>query len=408
MKIRIHDIIIKLIFLIPLTTLFSQFSVVSSINRTISAVISLCLLYVIICRKDKKTIAVVVFTVVIYIYALLQTVWPIQNINEVIYLMFWLLLLNDVSSNYSCYVSEIKNNVKLIKGITIIWSIFAFVSIFIKSCYVNYYFCSFAGSQHRFSSSALQIIAMIMLYVKITNKKWYAILSLVPVFTVMLSGARTYMILVGIAAACLFYYVVKNKYVFYLTIIPIILIAVYYISTSSVMEYRADESSRLTEYYGGDSLRAFTSGRSVWWEIDMKYFFESPILNQFFGNGFHFIRYVNTVYYGQNIWAHNDFIQLLGTNGYVGLVLYLYSYLRLSKSVRDKKKEKRRLLIIGFHAMNFLNAFLNMLYTYFCATLSVPLFLVAFFDDESFTQEQKKDEINQSSLVGKQTHRANV
>ena len=122
-----------------------------------------------------------------------------------------------------------------------------------------------------------------------------------------------------------------------------------------------------------------TSGRSVWWRIDIEHTLDEPFINQLFGSGFHFIRYVNKTFYGQNIWAHNDYIMLFGTNGWVGLILYLYTYFRVSNFLIRENNNK--VLKYGFHAINILNATLNMLYTYFCATLAVPFMLIAMFEE---------------------------
>lgn len=391
MKINIHDMIVKCMCIIPLITLFSRYSLVSPINRMLTAVMLLLLLYSILSLRDKKTTIVLFLFFIGYTYCIIQTKWPIGNINEIFYLIFWILLLNDVVIAYDQYIHYFNKNLSLIKGVAFIWNFFVVISLFLPSSYEGSTFFSFTGGQHRFASCALQILAMVLMCVKANGQKKHIILAIFPVLTVMLTGARTYQLVVGVASICIYYMISKHKYSFYFTIGPIVAIAVYLITNSSVMIERAEDTAKLSQYYG-DNFRALTSGRSIWWAIDMEHFFDSSIVNQMFGNGFHFIRYVNINFYGQNIWAHNDFIQLLGTNGYLGFVLYLFSYFRLfSFAIKKTSIDRKKLLFLGFHTMNFLNAFLNMLYTYFCSTLALVFFLILFFDDQNFVPISRKD-----------------
>lgn len=399
MKIKVHDLIIKCMILLALTTLFSSSALISPINRAIIATISILLVIVAFNKATKFMVICVVALAIVTIYSLVQTVWPIETINELFYFPIWVLMLNLFVDKYQSFVTAIKNNVNWMKVICIAWNIAVVISLPFKSSYSDAAFCSFAGAQHRFATCALLVLCVSALIAKITESKKYLLFAVLPFLTILLTGARTYMIVAAIAVVCIYYSFAKSKYSFYILIIPALILGVYLVMNSSVMTERTAEMDRLITYFGDDRLRALTSGRSVWWETDMKYFFRSSIVNQIFGNGFHFIRYINTVYYGQNIWAHNDYVMLLGTTGYISLILYFVCYFRISHYVTKKSNTNRKkFLVVGFHIMNFVNAMFNMLYTYLCATFAMIFLLMVFFDDENF-----KPMVSERNLINKES-----
>jgi hypothetical protein len=83
----------------------------------------------------------------------------------------------------------------------------------------------------------------------------------------------------------------------------------------------------------GAFLVRFTSGRSVFWLIDLRAFYDFGFLNKLAGNGFDYIYYVNKTFYNMEIWAHNDIINLLLSVGLIGTSVYLFVIGRMIKNI---------------------------------------------------------------------------
>lgn len=116
-----------------------------------------------------------------------------------------------------------------------------------------------------------------------------------------------------------------------------------------------------------DALAAFTNARSTIWEIDIREFGNSNLIQKILGQGFDYVPKINEMYYGDPIWAHNDFVQLLLSVGILGLLVYLLSIL----DVVAKMKCTSFFVKFFFVIYIFLPAFMNGLYIYQHLTYSV-------------------------------------
>ena len=133
----------------------------------------------------------------------------------------------------------------------------------------------------------------------------------------------------------------------------------------------------MTEREYQNPLSVFTNGRSDFWRRDIEAFQEQPIVNQMFGCGFNFVRIVNGAVVGtseRGIWAHNDFIQILATYGYTGLILYLINMRVMFKKMINHKIP----FFIGAVLLMIwlFNAVFNMYFTYTCSMIALPISLM--------------------------------
>ena len=101
-------------------------------------------------------------------------------------------------------------------------------------------------------------------------------------------------------------------------------------------------------------------GRLIWWKIDLEAFSNFDIVNKIFGKGFTYLYDLNLVEYGLRISAHNDFLTLLISTGWFGLL----GYLIILKSWFFKKNyNKRKLSDIIFTILLFIvNAMISGVY----------------------------------------------
>lgn len=389
MKISISRSIVLLAFLFPIGTIFSSIPGFGNIvNKLLYSVLILFLVAGIWKSVGiKKNIAIFMMLAIVYVYDCMITTWPLYNANEFYYLGTWVLYLIYASDHIEQLKTAVIEQLNVIRKLIVVWEVIILVSFFLSSSYIDGAFCSFSGSPHRMDSATIIIYAGILILYRWENyRKEDLLLAIIPTIAVALAGARTYLIVVGVVVAVIYYYSnINHTHRFYFTIIPFMVLAISLILSTSVMQERIAIMEKESAYFtsmGYNALTGITSGRSTFWLIDLQKYWESSIVNKILGNGFNFVRYVNSVYYTTAIWAHNDFINIICCNGLMGLILYFNAYFRLLKSIGPREVEKRNRLFLwaSFHVICMFNAMFNMLYSYFTAALAVPILAIALFD----------------------------
>lgn len=108
---------------------------------------------------------------------------------------------------------------------------------------------------------------------------------------------------------------------------------------------------------------------SFLWATIIEHFNRLPLWNRIIGGGYNFSRNLLGHY------AYNDFIEILATHGYSGVLLYLYSIIQLFKNYFEN--HPRKILVVSAVTIWLFNAMFNMFYYYICAALSFPFLLFA-------------------------------
>ena len=368
MKININKSIFYLSVIFALTIILQGIPMLENINKIMMiGIIGLLFFKVITSKQEIKYLVVLFLTGIVYITAFIFTKESV-NMNTYFYFILWILYFIFLNNNYDKIIDYANNNVKFIKAVLYIWNTLVLVSFFIKKSYIRGFFSPFGCGEHRFGSSCLMITALNYILVLKTNKKRYFIFSILPIIGIAMGGARTYLAIYLVMIMCLFYLNCEKKWMFYIMLIPTILLLFYFILNSPIGNKFENTYS---EGYNG-FLATFTSGRSNFWKYDLQEFFKLPILQQFVGNGFDFVYSVNLKYINMKIFAHNDFINLLMNFGYIGVFLYGYIFSQFCQKnlVNINKVQK-----YSFYFIWFFNAFFNMVYTYPMATLALPYIL---------------------------------
>lgn len=396
--INVDRMIVKLLFLFTIGTLLNDVPIVGEIvNKLLYAALLLFLAismaYRPILRKDMFALMALA---VMFVYDCIITGPVLYNFNELFYLATWVVYLIYARTNFGILKKCLYSEIRYIKKIVVVWELLIVLSLPLPFSWDGNVFYSFTGGQHRMDSASIMIFAAILIIYRLENyRKKVLLLTIIPSIAVILSGARTYLVILGVILAVFYYYSnIKRTYVFYITIIPIAVLAIYLILSTSVIQDRIAEMKDDSAYFtsmGYNALTAITSGRSTFWLIDLEKYWESPILNRILGNGFNFVRYVNETYYTTAIWAHNDFINIICCNGIVGLFLYFYVYFEMVKSAMPSNMERKVVVFMtrAFHVCCLFNAMFNMLYSYFAAALAVPVLLFAMLDDTILLDKMK-------------------
>lgn len=395
-KININEVIFILIIFFPISTIVQGIKIFNSINKILTGI-----LIVLLALKNVKTkmyirnLIVLFFSFIIYICSFAYTTKELDNFNDIFYLPLWILLFIWVSDNYDLFKDYIKTKTKLIYKIVVFWNLIVFASLFFSNSY-NYnwggelYFKSFSNGEHRFAAACVFIFTLNWIVTQEKKKYKYMIFSILPIISIFFSGARTYLGVIFVFLICIYYLICKRKSTFYLTIIPIVIISVFLVMLTPMGEKFLSTFNNKDF----DFIDAFTNGRSIFWEADLEAFFSLNVLQQFVGNGYNFIYDINEKAIHARIWGHNDFINVLLTYGYIGLIIYVYVYQLLSKKILKNAKVSK-IIIYGYYFIWIFNAVFNMVYTYICATLALPFILYSLIDYENSLKTDNKGASNE-------------
>ena len=184
------------------------------------------------------------------------------------------------------------------------------------------------------------LLMMLLLYYFYDKKfkLYYLLYFMIPPIIVLMSGSRTYFVSLMITLVLLYQFKLK-QHKFRFLIVPLILVLIIYaILNSNVFErfFMMGNNHYISENF----WEAASSGRLIWWKIDLDIFSNLNFINQFFGMGYPYVYDINLIYYGLRISAHNDFINILISLGYFGLVAYILIlgrvFYQLKKITRKK------------------------------------------------------------------------
>lgn len=361
--------------LFPITTLFSYYF--DAINKVLFAIIFLILIYMVYRRIKKSVVAAVFILMIVYIYTIVKTGTIPYNINELFYFPFMILYLiysNDHIAELKKYFIKDK---KYISCIVNIWTILVLVSFAMPSSYTvewggASYFGSYCRTVWRLAPTCVFVMAVSIIGINLYKNKKYFVYSIVPFIAILAGGSRTYVMVAFCLILIAWYCVLNSKKNFVLTCIPFLLIILFIMLNSSVMNKFSATTYSSSSYF--DLWGTITSGRSIFWAADIESFFKSSIITKLFGQGFNSVYEINYKAFGGKVWAHNDFIQCLISHGLIGLMLYLLVMFRI---FRNLKKNNTNILICILVIMIWLfNAMFNMFYTYFCSILSFPMLVL--------------------------------
>jgi len=391
-KLDIDTLILKTILLFPISTIVQGISIFNPINKILIGILVLMLLFSNIknINNNLKYFFLKIIMLTISLVGIILTEDFNININNFFYYPLFGLFSLYIAENNKSFKQKITENINFIKLIIYIWSSLVFVSFFIKSSYKfiwdDFYFVSFSNDiPHRFASSCIFILILIFVWIKeeknktkFNNIKKY-LFCILPSISILLSGARVYLLVLCFILFSIYYNECKTMKIFWISLIPIGIISLVFILISPMGE---KIYTVLNNKYSKDILSAFTSGRSEFWIYDLKYFLKSNIYFKLFGNGVSFIFNVNHAAIGMNIYAHNDFINILLSYGYIGLTVYFLIIFNTIKSFFKQEKIKKKLFILTLFGAYFSCAFLNGFYVYLCTLLSFPFLLYCSLDKE--------------------------
>lgn len=194
-------------------------------------------------------------------------------------------------------------------------------------------FIGFALSHHILSGTLCFYMALMLVYL---NDKKLKLIHLVCygvlILAIFMSGARTYLGATVFFMLALYFVKLKRYSLRYLIVPTSFIFIVYsFLNSSSYLRFI---STMQNKYISSNILEAITSGRIIWWKIDIDQYTKFSLYEQLFGAGHSIVYDINEKFYNLRIWAHNDFIQLLLATGIIGLIFYIFIVIRFFYKVR--------------------------------------------------------------------------
>lgn len=390
-KININELIFILILFFPISTILQGIEGFNSINKILTGITILLLLFRNIQVKMKMKNVIILFcSLVVYVFSFVFTKNALDNFNDIFYFALWVLFSLWIRDNYEDFKFYIKSKIDVIYKIVILWNIIVFISLFFSVSYNQnwgneIYFKSFSNSEHRFAAACMFIFALSWVVAREKGKYKYFAFSILPIISIFSSGARVYLGVVLVFLGCIYYILCKKKSIFYISIVPIAAIGIFLIMLTPMGE----KFISISNNGYSDFIAAFSNGRSIFWEADIKAFFELDCLKQLVGNGYNFIYDINEIAIHARIWGHNDVINILLTYGYIGVFIYFYVFISMSKKVL-KNMNISKIIVCGYYFIWLFNAMFNMVYTYINATLALPFILYSLAEFENAKKEENK------------------
>ena len=372
---------IKTVLLIPLGTVVQGY--IPGLNKilfVVSIVFLMCYFFTTKLRGYPWLLAISGLVLWIIVLSFTSKTDLFINVNMAVYYIFCIVFYVFCITEKKTIWLILSNNKKYLFGIVFLYSIIVAISIPLPISYATpeaggwgdaLYFVSFSGSPNRVGQASLYINSLItiLMVMKFCKKKILFFCTLPHIYVFFMGGSRTYFILGCCILIVNLYVGIKNKSNFKYLFIALGIILFYFVLSSSIMDkiaatYKPDAKTDI------DFWVRLTNARILIWAQDIFRISETDLIGHWFGNGINFTSEIG-------IWAHNDFIEILCSYGYLGLILYLLVMFMIMYEF-DVFNRKNKLLLSSLCIFIWLfNAFFNFFYVYFNAMLSYAFLLMA-------------------------------
>lgn len=321
------------------------------IGRVLGALLLLNLAVIYLETLRKQDLFFIIFLITSLGLAIINSTDMALTIeNSMFFLSTSLIIWKLSSSNFQARISEALYNCrKLIYYYIIIGIIIMVIGMIIPSCYKyvngdNLYY-GFADSGHKLAGNICFITALTIFILKdnkfkISHFSYFGVLF----FILLMTGSRTYCVS-EIILIFVYYKINISKLKLKSILVPIIGIGVLYLLINSNVLERFFAMGN-NQYISSNFWEASSSGRLIWWKIDIEAFLNLSFFEQLVGKGFAYVYDINQQFYGLRISAHNDFITLLLSIGLIGIVGYLFILFKLIYNLIKNRISKSLVLAV--------------------------------------------------------------
>lgn len=383
---KILHIFLRILSLLPIATLFQGFPALSSVNKLLIAVSVLLPFFAFfLLRMSVMAWMQLLLTMCLTVIALMFTREALFNANMPVYLLFFVLLLVLVSEQGNTLRGQLAKDVRWYRAICVIWCLLVVVSLPMAISYdKDGFFTSYTGNSFRTDPAALLILTYLILLVRCDSEHRLSsvLMSFVPLYCGLMGASRTYFFVILLTYVVFLRCVIKTRKAFVVCMLFGFIVMIPIVFMSNIGQRMINSvSDAANGYYG--FWATITSGRSRFWTHDLQGFFDLSFINQLIGAGFNQVFIFNKEL-GTAIWAHNDFLNILITNGYVGLFVYVFTVYRLFRFYCRSQADLKSHFLLIILSIWFFNAFFNMVYTYTCAAVALAILPLVLGDSKEY------------------------
>lgn len=344
---------------------------------------SLLLLWLIRNALNRTSYIEILFGLLLTCLSIAMTTWPFNKSGTIPYYVLCLLSLVVFSQNPNSLLDEIDRSQKYLRVLLFVWCAIVAASVpFASSWQISEtgqkYFVSITGSPFQLMPTALMMTAVAGCLLRISSSKPVLFSLAVPFYVAFSSGSRTYFALISVVLLITLARCVTGKGMRLVIFCALLIVGLGIYSQSGASKKFGYVTGQGLEY-SSSLINSITSGRWDMWRYEVKSFASSDIFHQLLGNGFDHIYQVNRQAVGVELWAHNDFLNILITYGVIGLTLYLIVCMSAVYVLARRLNLSKSMVAVLFLVWLF-NAIFNMFYTYMCAFLSFPIVAICLSD----------------------------
>jgi len=278
------------------------------------------------------------------------------------------------SDNLEKFKAYVNQHVKMIFGCVLIINIVETYLLVTKAGYQYQY--SWGGTFFHGTSSMPHTLSYLMLttviytigLVLVTNRSWYAVFSLIPLYCIFESGARVSLVLAAVLGLILFDLVFSKKTKS--TLLKWVKAGVIISICAYALRDQIVSSDLFAKILKRNASGNSSSGRLILWLDLLSRYFNTPsrwVLG-FGDDKVYYYANLNTAV-GVSIWAHNDFVQILFGKGIVGLLCYLSGVVSYIKTLFKRNGNYYSFLLMAFY---FIASLVNGFYSYKDISLAIP------------------------------------
>lgn len=333
--------LVYLILLFSLTTLCQSLFDRVSLNKLLGAFIAFFSGIVFMVQPKRKVFLRLCILLIDAFFSIAVSINISKDINDWIFCFTTILVLAVIAdpNNHLYLKKNIYKDIKVIRWLAHIECLILAVLLVTRTGYTYHwgedgFFVGLCNSQHTLASLCCLILTMLLMVcvVQNNNKLWYGVLMLVPSFGILESGARVFMFPMAILLVLYIQYTIKK---------PLLRIFIYFLGIvcGLAIILRSNMAEKfafvVNNQYATNAFSSFTSGRSEFWLVDLKYYFTGNLFQLLFGRSFSEVYAINLKEVSLEIWSHNDLIHLLNGAGLIGVIMYLLILKDVFREIRS-------------------------------------------------------------------------
>lgn len=368
-------------FIIP--SLLQNLPVIGTLPTMIGGVLIVICCIILLNSNKLMGWLIIIYLVLTNIITIINSNNIILNIKDAIYFNTFVLISLVLSKKNVYLFLDIyfKKKKKLFFYIICMSNFILLLGLFNNSAYYydwddyGIYYKGFTYMPHVVAALCLLLLLINLYYIYNINKgkKSLHIMLIIPIYCIMKTGARVYLVplLLLLLLVVVKKYGYKKGSILLFVSLPLIVSA---IMSSSMLDKFI---SVFNFEFNNNLLSNLTSGRSQMWSgLIYHYSNNYNVIEKIVGTSYDNVYRLNYLYSGMNVWAHNDIINILISMGIIGVVIYIYCFYNYYKA-GSKKNRQKDVTIIFFTIFVFLAA-INGLYMQIACIFCIPFYWLVF------------------------------